>query len=72
VDVLTDRDPGDESPRLHRDIEILTWRYDQLKAAGYPSGVAMPLAERVDVDVHLACRILEQGATLDQAVRILT
>lgn len=71
VVALIARDPGDET-RIHSDREIIIWRFDALRAAGYPSNVALTLAERVDVDLHLACRILEEGATLDQAIRILT
>lgn len=66
-----DRNTADET-RICRDREVLMWRFDRLCAAGYPSGVAMPLAERADVDLELACRVLEQGATLNQAIRILT
>lgn len=52
-------------------LEIVAWRMDRLIEAGYPVLTAMRLAEDLSVDLHRACELLEQGATLAQALRIL-
>lgn len=70
-DVLTDRDPGDEVPSV-RDLDVVSWRFDQLTDAGYPVDIAVMLAERGDVDLHEACALLARGATVHEALRILT
>lgn len=72
--MLTNRDPGDETddrPTI-RDLDVVSWRFDQLEDAGYPVDIAVMLAERSDVDLHLACALLDRGATLHEALRILT
>lgn len=53
------------------DPEIAVWRHETLVRAGYPHDVALVLAYRVDVDLHLAVSLLERGATVEQAIRIL-
>lgn len=68
---VADRDPGDETEVL-RDFDMLSWRCDCLRRAGYPGDIAVMLAERREVDLHVACRLLENGATIHQALRILT
>jgi len=68
--IITDRDPGDET--REGSPEVVCWRFDELQDAGYPADIAMLLSERRDVDLHLACRLLERGATLHEAIRILT
>ena len=68
--VLTDRD-ADETPTV-RDLSIVTWRFDELERAGYPVDIAVMLAERGNVDLHVACELLEHGATVHQALQILT
>lgn len=65
--VLTERD---ETPML-RDLGVVVWRFDQLMAAGYPTDVAVLLAERADVDLHEAVDLVQQGATIHEALRIL-
>jgi hypothetical protein len=54
------------------DLDVVSWRFDRLADAGYPTDLAVMLAERADVDLHVACRLLERGATLHEALRILT
>jgi len=54
-----------------RDLDIVSWRFDQLEDAGWPTDLAVMLAERGDVDLHQACELLERGATLHQALSIL-
>ena len=53
-------------------LEVLNWRYEQLEAAGYPTDIAILLAERGEIDLHGACALLERGATIHEALRILT
>jgi hypothetical protein len=53
-------------------LEVLNWRYEELERAGYPTDIAIMLAERGDVDLHDACALLRQGATIHQALSILT
>lgn len=54
-----------------RDLDVVSWRFDRLTAAGYPVDIAVMLAERGDVDLHDACELLERGSTIHQALRIL-
>lgn len=68
---VTDRDPEDKVPTL-RDLHIVSWRFDCLEDAGYPTDIAVMLAERGDVDLHAACELLARGATIHQALSILT
>lgn len=53
-------------------LDVVTWRYEELERAGYPTDIAISLAERGDVDLHAACKLLAGGATIHQALRILT
>ena len=53
-------------------LDVLTWRYECLEDAGYPVIEAIALAERIGVDLHQACDLLAAGASVEQAVRILT
>ena len=53
-------------------IDVLNWRYECLEDAGYPVIEAIALAERPGVDLHEACALLAAGASVEQAVRILT
>jgi len=53
-------------------LDVLAWRYEELERAGYPTDVAILLAERGDIDLHSACSLLTGGATVEQALRILT
>ncbi len=63
--VLTDRDPGDE-----HDSDELAWVVDRFRSLGYPYPEACQLATH-RVDWHAAERLLDAGATLEQAMRIL-
>lgn len=53
-------------------LDVLNWRYECLEDAGYPVDIAIMLAERGEVDLHLACELLARGATVHEALRILT
>ena len=54
-----------------RSDSVLSWRFEQLQSAGYAPRDAKLLAERRDVDLHLALRLLEAGCDEDIAVCIL-
>ena len=53
-------------------LDVLNWRYEELERAGYPTATAVELAECGTVDLHQARRLLASGASVEQAVRILT
>lgn len=53
-------------------LEVLNWRFECLEGAGYPVGDAIALAERIDIDLHFAVGLLARGASVEQALRILT
>lgn len=64
-------DPGDETPDRPLD-QVTLWRFEELERAGYPLDVAVQLAENRDVDLALARELLDRGASIHQALRILT
>jgi hypothetical protein len=51
--------------------QVLRWRFERLVEAGYDSGTAASLAARVEVDLHLAVRLLRNGCPPATALRIL-
>ncbi len=51
---------------------VTAWRREQLLQAGYDETTALYLAERVDVDLHVAEQLLRQGCTPNLAVQILS
>lgn len=59
------------SPREAEAERILTWRFAELERAGYRTTAASELAERTDVDLHLAVEILRAGCPEETALRIL-
>jgi hypothetical protein len=68
--VLTEGDPTNHPQQLG--LDVVGWRFEELERAGYPTHLAITLAERGDVDLHVACALLGAGATPHQALRILT
>jgi hypothetical protein len=50
---------------------ILSWRFEALSKAGYEASDALVLATRVEVDLHVATDLLEQGCPVSTALRIL-
>ena len=50
---------------------VFTWRQSSLLAAGYDLRLALKLALRPDVDLHLAVRLGRAGCPPDTAARIL-
>ncbi len=61
----------DETLVLYAPLDVLAWRYEQLEVAGYPVLVALELAENPEVDLHRACEMLANGASVEDAIRIL-
>jgi hypothetical protein len=60
--------------RLAYDTElerIEQWRAEELERAGYPPHDAARLAERHDVDLHLAIDLISRGCPPPVAVQIL-
>jgi hypothetical protein len=50
---------------------VRAWRLEELQRAGYERKMARTLAERSDVDLHLATALLRSGCPIDTALRIL-
>ena len=50
---------------------VLKWRSQQLEAAGYSPHDAYRLAERTDIDLHVAADLLRDGCPPEVALRIL-
>ena len=50
---------------------VFSWRQSSLLAAGYDLRLALKLALRPDVDLHLAVRLGRAGCPPDTAARIL-
>ena len=50
---------------------VFSWRQASLLAAGYDLRLALKLALRPDVDLHLAIRLGRAGCPPDTAARIL-
>jgi hypothetical protein len=64
------------STQLPTDIESVEvsvdeWRFQQLLTAGWPEQEALLLAGRHDIDLHLACELLEDGCEPELAWHIL-
>jgi hypothetical protein len=60
--------------RLVYDTEldrIEDWRREELERAGYPRNDAARLAERHDVDLHLAIDLISRGCSSTVALDIL-
>jgi hypothetical protein len=53
----------------HQRVE--RWRAEALERAGYSPDAAAALAARLDIDLHHAIGLLENGCPPDTALRIL-
>jgi hypothetical protein len=53
------------------DERVMRWRRDELRRAGYDERLALKLALRRHVDLHLAVDLLRRGCPPDTAARIL-
>lgn len=63
--------PEPEKESLSEKDKIEGWRMSQLVRAGYDVASAELLAQRRDVDLHLAAEMLAAGCTVSLAVLIL-
>lgn len=52
-------------------VEVLRWRFDVLMRAGFDMEQAAALAANVEIDLHLATKLLARGCPPDTALRIL-
>ena len=55
----------------HISTTLVAWRREQLARVGYSREDASTLAERGDIDLHLAVDLVERGCPPALAVRIL-
>jgi hypothetical protein len=53
----------------HQRVE--RWRAEALERAGYAPAAAAELAARLDVDLHRAIKLVEDGCPPETALRIL-
>jgi hypothetical protein len=51
--------------------EVVRWRKDELRRAGYGERAVRTLAREADVDLHLAIKLLARGCPERVALRIL-
>jgi hypothetical protein len=60
------------STQLDREApEVLRWRWEQLLDAGYDATTASYLAKRVEIDLHVAVRLVHDGCPPETALQIL-
>jgi hypothetical protein len=52
-------------------VQLLSWRRDQLAAAGFPLRLAARIARHPGYDIHALIELVERGCPADVAVRIL-
>jgi hypothetical protein len=53
------------------DPQVVEWRYDQLRRAGFPPALAGPAAADGRLDLHAVIELAERGCPPDLALRIL-
>ena len=53
------------------ELSIDDWRFQQLRAAGWPEQQALVLATHHEIDLHLACDLLANGCDPPLAWEIL-
>ncbi len=50
---------------------VVEWRLEELERAGYDTPSAEQLAERADIDLHLAVALVRGGCPAETALSIL-
>ena len=50
---------------------VLSWRLEELQRGGFDRATAWELAERMDVDLHLAVSLARGGCPAETALKIL-
>lgn len=58
-------------PRETEAARVVCWRASELLRVGYAAEAAMELAERSDVDLHVALELVERGCPPELALKIL-
>jgi hypothetical protein len=53
------------------DEDVVFWRADELRRAGYDPAAILELAPRMDIDLHIAVGLLGRGCSPGTALRIL-
>lgn len=53
------------------EVVVLHWRIEQLVRAGFDDDEADLLAQRRDIDLHAAMRLLRDGCSRELALQIL-
>jgi hypothetical protein len=51
--------------------QVERWRATELERAGYPADAAVRIAQRHDVDLHRAVKLVESGCPPELALKIL-
>ncbi len=69
--MTTRTDTTDQAPGI-RDLAVVTWRREQLLAAGFGLQASEKLARECGVDLHALLELVESGCPPRLAVRILT
>ncbi len=60
-----------ELPPTTEAEDVVFWRADELRRAGYDPAAVLALAPRMDIDLHLAVGLLARGCARGTALRIL-
>ena len=58
-------------PEQREAAEVLRWRFERLLEVGYDRVTASSIAERLEIDLHLAMRLVANGCAPETAVAIL-
>jgi hypothetical protein len=51
--------------------EVAGWRFEELLRAGYTEKQSLVLADRKDIELHLAVKLVHTGCPRELALRIL-
>ena len=54
-----------------RDSEVLRWRFEELRRAGFDTEDALIVAADIKIDLHMATKLLRHGCPPKTALRIL-
>lgn len=52
-------------------VEVVYWRYEELRRAGWPADLAMEVAAEMGIDLHRACELVGAGCSPERALSIL-
>ena len=54
-----------------RESQVVRWRFEELRRAGFETEDAIIVAEEMRIDLHLATTLLRRGCPPETALRIL-